>query len=130
MVASFREPFKAHLASGRLKAEGIQAVVLDEHLVRLDWVLSQAIGGVKIQVPEANLEEARKVLEADCTQELLAIEGDQADAPPDALCPRCGSGLISSHPYSPWSIVPSIFFLLPLFFRWKKWVCGDCGNSW
>ena len=129
-VASFREPFKAHLAQGRLEAEGIPAVVLDDHLVRLDWVLSQAIGGVKIQVHEENMSQAREILAADCTEELSALERDQTEATPDSVCPKCGSGVLSSHPYSPWSLVPSLFFLVPVFFRRKKWVCRDCGAAW
>lgn len=129
-VASFREPYKAHLAKGKLEAEGISAVVLDEHLVQIDWVLSQAIGGVKIQAPEENLDQARDILGADYIDELSAVEEAQLEPTPDEVCPKCGSDQISLHRYSLWSLIPSLLFLLPIFFRRKKWVCNDCRATW
>jgi len=125
-VASFREPYKAHLARGKLEAEGIHAVVLDEHLVRLDWVLSQAIGGVKVQVAIEQLEDARKILEGDHSYELAAIEGSSLTDSPLLACPRCGADLGSIRSYSLWSLIPSLFFLLPVFFRRKVQICIRC----
>ena len=129
-VASFREPYKAHLAKGKLEVEDIQAIVLDEHLVQMDWVLSQAIGGVKLQVTEEDFDRAREILGADYIDELSEVEEAQLEPTPDEVCPKCGSDLISSHRYSLWSLIPSLLFLLPIFFRRKKWVCNDCGATW
>ena len=42
-VASFSQPFEAHLAKTRLEAEEIPCVVSDEYLVRVDWLLSNAV---------------------------------------------------------------------------------------
>jgi hypothetical protein len=128
-VASFREPFKAHLAKGRLEAEGIQALVLDENLARINWGFSQAIGGVKIQVSEEHLDQAREILGADYTHELSAFEEAQLEATPDDVCPECGSDLISPRRYSLWSLIPSLVFLLPIFFRRKKRMCNECGAT-
>jgi len=129
-VASFREPYKARLAKGKLEAEGIQAIVLDEHLVQMDWVLSRAIGGVKLQVLEEDFDRAREILGTDYIDELSEVEEAQLEPTPDEVCPKCGSDLISSKRYSLWSLIPSLLFLLPIFFRRKKWVCNDCGAAW
>ena len=129
-VASFREPYLAYIAKGKLDSEGIPAVVSDEHLVQINWTLSQAIGGVKVQVPEEAMERAREILKMDYLEELSEVEETQPKPEPDDVCPKCGSGSISSHGYSLWSLIPSILFLLPIFFRWKKWVCNDCGATW
>ena len=129
-VASFREPYHAHIAKGKLETEGIPAVVVDEHLVQIYWVLSQAIGGVKIQVSEADVERAREILELDYIEELSVAEEAQLSPAPEDICPKCGSDSISSNRYSLWSLIPSIIFLLPIFFRRKKWVCNDCGAAW
>ena len=61
-VASFSQPFEAHLARTRLEAEGIACVVSDEYLVRVDWLLSNAIGGVKLMVPAGEAARAREAL--------------------------------------------------------------------
>ena len=47
-VASFRDASQARPAKGRMEAEGISAFVLDEYLVGIDWMYSQAIAGVKV----------------------------------------------------------------------------------
>jgi hypothetical protein len=129
-VASFREPYQAHLAKGKLEAEGIPAIVLDEHLVQINWNFSQAIGGVKVQVPEAALDQAREILKSDYLEKLSATDEAKLEPTPEDVCPKCGSDSISSHRYSLWSLVPSLLFLLPIFFRREKWVCNDCGATW
>jgi hypothetical protein len=42
-----------------LEAHGVLAPLFDEHLVHLFWYYSDAIGGVRLMVPEGQLEEAR-----------------------------------------------------------------------
>jgi len=130
MVASFREPYQAHIAKGRLEAEGIPAVISDEYVVQMDWTHSEAVGGVKIKVPDEYLERAREILAADYGQDLLNTE--EAHLQPDSgeICPRCGSSSISPCHYSLWSLIPSLLFLVPFFFRRKKWICGNCGATW
>ena len=61
-VASFSQPFEAHLAKTRLEAEEITCVVSDEYLVRVDWLLSNAVGGVKLMVPVWEAERAKEIL--------------------------------------------------------------------
>jgi len=129
-VASFREPYKAHIARGKLEAEGIPAVVLDEHLVWVNWTHSEAVGGVKVQVPEEALDRAREILNADFTGELTDAEEIRLESSPEEICPKCGSSSISSNRYSLWSLIPSLLFLLPIFFRRKKWACDNCGTTW
>ncbi len=129
-VAHFREPYLAHVAKGKLEAEGIPAVVADEHLVQINWTLSQAIGGVKVQVPEEAVEISREILKKDYLDEISMFEEAQIKPEPDEFCPKCGSTSIISNPYSLWSLIPSIMFQLPIFFRRKKWRCNDCGATW
>lgn len=78
-IASFSTPAEAHVAMSRLISAGIAAAIRDEHTIALDWLVSNAIGGVKIEVPEDEVAAAREILEL---------------PPPDAgvlRCPYCGS---------------------------------------
>jgi hypothetical protein len=47
-VATFSKPEEAHLFRTRLEAAGIPAYVQDEHLIQMDWLYSNAIGGVRV----------------------------------------------------------------------------------
>ena len=115
IVSTYREAHLAHLARGRLEAHGIQAVVSDEHLVNTNWVLSNAVGGVKVQVSDGDLAQALEVLNVAAEH-----EGE--------CCPECGSQSVSRR-YSTWSLLPSLAFQLPVFFG-RRWSCADCGGRW
>jgi len=62
-IATFDQPPKARLAQNALRAAGIQAAVTDEGVVAMDWLLSNAVGGIKVQVWEDDAERAVAELE-------------------------------------------------------------------
>lgn len=62
-IATFDQPAQARLAQNVLEEAGIRAAVADESLVAMDWLLSNAVGGIKIQVWEADADRAVRVLE-------------------------------------------------------------------
>lgn len=62
-VRSFWNLLEAELAKGLLDAEGIEAFLFDDNMVRLDWFNANALGGVKVRVDRGNLEAAQRVLE-------------------------------------------------------------------
>ena len=64
IIGAYSNPLEAHLAKGRLEAEGIPASLAHEHHVWANWVYSQAPGGVKVQVPAEYAERAARVLDA------------------------------------------------------------------
>jgi hypothetical protein len=67
-IARFQVPEDAHLFRAYLESRGISATVFDEHVVQLFWHYSNAIGGVRVVVPEEEVPEAtaahREYLEA------------------------------------------------------------------
>jgi hypothetical protein len=62
-IATFDQAAQARLAQNALREAGIQAAVSDETLIAMDWLLSNAVGGVKVQVREEDAERAVGVLE-------------------------------------------------------------------
>ena len=62
-IATFDQPAQARLAKNVLDEAKIQAAIGDENLVAMDWLLSNAVGGVKVQVWEEDAERAVTVLE-------------------------------------------------------------------
>lgn len=78
-VRTFDNYISAHMLVGRLEEEGIHAFLRDEYTVTIDPILTNAIGGIKVQVPVAQKVEALKLLEQ--------LDQDYLNA---ALCPECG----------------------------------------
>ena len=62
-VASYDEPVRAHAARNCLESAGIPAVISDSEIVAMDWLLSNAVGGIKVQVWEEDAERAAALLD-------------------------------------------------------------------
>jgi hypothetical protein len=73
-LRSYRDPIDARLAQARLELEGIPSALRDEHVIAVQWLWSRALGGVKLVVDEAHLEAARRLLAADESGDLAAVE--------------------------------------------------------
>jgi hypothetical protein len=52
----------AQLLCGRLDAEGIECFIPDENMANQTWHLSRAIGGIRVQVRQIDLERAKQIL--------------------------------------------------------------------
>lgn len=79
IVAAFSTPTEAHLVMSRLRSAGIRAVIRDELTVTFDWCLSNAIGGVKIEVPEEDFDDAMAIVRIEPSERAVLC------------CPHCGS---------------------------------------
>ena len=118
-IATFSKPEEAHLFRTRLEAVGIPAYVQDEHFVQMDWFYSNAIGGVRVQIADEDVDAAKEFLAADTPQ-----NSDDAD---EVVCPACGS-----HHTAPDELPRRIAFLsllilqFPFLFGRDRWRCADC----
>jgi hypothetical protein len=63
-LAAFSKPIDAHMLIARLEGSGIRAFIRDEHMVTLDWLASNAIGGVKVDVGDDDYARACEVMTA------------------------------------------------------------------
>jgi hypothetical protein len=64
IVARYLIPMEAALMQGCMEASGIPAVLADAHLMQADLLLAPALGGVRILVPAAHVQEAQAVIDA------------------------------------------------------------------
>jgi len=62
-VAQCSLPAQAHAMRLHLEAAGIPVCLADELTIAMDWLLSNAIGGVKVQVPESYADKATELLD-------------------------------------------------------------------
>lgn len=118
-IATFSKPEEAHLFRTRLEAVGIPAYVQDEHFVQMDWLGSNAIGGVRVQIADQDWDSAREFLAADSPQPSPDAE--------DVVCPKCGS-----HETAPDELPRRLAFLsmllthFTLLFSRHRWRCNSC----
>jgi hypothetical protein len=61
-VATFQLPAQAELARNALTDADIPAVVTDGEVIAMDWLLTNAVGGVKVQVRPEDADRAAAVL--------------------------------------------------------------------
>jgi hypothetical protein len=64
VVARLFTPVKAHMLQSRLQADGVPAVVTDDHIVGVNPFITTAVGGVRVLVPESHFERAREIVSA------------------------------------------------------------------
>lgn len=121
-VASFSTPEEAHLLRMRLEAGGVPAFVADENIVQMQWLFSNAVGGVRVQIDSENAAAAREILDEPPGPPL------PADRP---VCPQCGS-LATEPDARPRRF--SFLMLLVAGFPWfvprHRWSCESCGARW
>ncbi len=69
----------AHIAKGRLQAEGIPAFLDNEHFVTADWFVNIVVGGVKLLIPPSYEAQAAGVLKGIRDGDFTL---DEQDTPP------------------------------------------------
>ncbi|MFC7348449.1 putative signal transducing protein [Chryseobacterium zhengzhouense] len=107
-----------------LSENGINSFIANEQLIQSDWLLSQAVGGIQLQVFEDDFENAEKILTEYQENEQFALEVEHTIENPDFdfVCPKCGS----NHLYKDDS--STSFFGISILSN-ENYVCYYCGNK-
>lgn len=137
VVSAHTVAIDAYIIKGRLEAEGIPAYTQDDQYVTMDWMMSHAIGGVKVAVPESHYDQALKVLENTQNDTYLINQLDDADLsteltnsylPEQPLhCPNCQSANISRLDLlQHFSLIILFILHTPLAFTKQYYSCDDC----
>jgi hypothetical protein len=142
-VRTFWEPLGAHLAQAQLEHAQIDSVLLDLNLVATDWLMANAVGGIKLQVRASDLAEADRVLLPEIVPTVAASETAETVTATTTCCPRCSSDEIYQE--SLWrrpavilligASVASLGLLLMIVLPWilalpRNWHCLRCGHEW
>lgn len=125
-VATYWKSTEAHIARIKLESEDIDCLIIDENLVAADWLWANAVGGIKLQVPQPDARRARELLAIPARAARAACDEPVADG--QECCPRCGSDRIESSRFSRRFAFISILLLgLPLPMLRRGVRCTDCG---
>ncbi len=124
----YRDLSEAIVARGMLESAGITVYLQDENLVRLDWQVSNFIGGIRLQVEESDGEAGMELLEQPVPESIPFASFGDFEQP---TCPRCGSVEITFEGASRAAALAGLYAIgLPLPTGVETWRCESCGARW
>jgi len=108
----------AQVIQSYLGGSGIKAFFPDEFTIQNYWLWSNAIGGVRVQVPEED---------ADRAAEILCENPDHAKIETEKTCPKCGAPLKETYGLGLlFKIALALLFSIPMRSK-PTWHCPSCG---
>ena len=86
-IATFGDAVEAHLARGRVEDAGIRTYLADENVTVMAWHLSNAIGGIKLQVADEDVSAA-----------LAALSGENGEESPEESDTETTTAILPAEP--------------------------------
>jgi len=127
-VARYRDLSEAIVVRTVLESAGIYVFLRDENLVRLDWQVSNLIGGIRLEVEAKDEARAADLLRQSIPAVIPFDDGDDFLQP---HCPKCGSIDITYQGSSRGAALASLTVLaVPLPLGRESWICNSCDARW
>jgi Putative prokaryotic signal transducing protein len=127
LLRQFRDLPEALLAKGSLESAGIQAYLVDDNMIRMDWFISNLLGGIKLKVRAEDAAAANEILNQPIP-EIVDVEAFGEYEQPK--CPRCQSLDVSFQELNKFLSYGSAYVSIPVPIQKKAWTCHACGNEW
>ena len=111
---------EAEVLACRLRAQGFRPAIAEAAAVQMNWTWMHAMGGLRIQVPDHEADEAWDF-----------VFGTWAEAPPPTAgaCPRCGCEETAWIRIArDWAVALMAILYIPMPFREWRW-CADCAEA-
>ena len=134
-VATFPDLISAQLAQSLLDAEGIESSIPDEHLAGIDWQMTTALHGIRLQVAPDDLPSAAALLSPGEVVDPESPEEAAAEGQ-NEHCPQCGSDLMGPGRWRRRAkaltmFMPLLILLWPLVTTLgPAFECLKCGRLW
>jgi Putative prokaryotic signal transducing protein len=127
-IRRYRDLSEALVARAVIESAGIFCFLKDENLVRLDWQVSNFIGGIRLQVAATDAAAAEAILAQPVPNTFLIPDQPGFEQP---RCPRCTSTDIKWERQGRKAALASLYLLsLPLPRGAESWSCSSCGLRW
>jgi hypothetical protein len=117
---------EALLAKGSLESAGIEAILTDDNIIRLDWFWSNLMGGIKLKVAPEDAESANNILTGPIPDGFEVAGIGEYQQP---HCPRCESLDVNFQELAPAAYV-SAYLKVPIPFHRRAWRCHSCQAEW
>lgn len=124
-VGVYTMPYEADLVWSLLEAFEIPVFPADYNTIYIDWLYSNALGGVKLRVSEQDAADAREVIAG------ALADGEKLHPTySEGACPHCGNR--DTAPVvrgRKWAIITWLIFM-PIVWPWTRLRCLSCGHTW
>jgi len=125
-IRQFRDLPEALFAKGSLESAGIECALIDDNMVRLDWFISNLLGGVKLQVKPEDAAVAEEILSQPIPENFDVSGVGQYEQP---RCPKCQSLDVNFQEVAPAAYL-SAAISVPFPFHRRAWRCHSCDEEW
>ena len=107
----------------------MECFLRDENTVGLDWLLSNAVGGMRLQVAATDEARAMELLSQPIPSEFELDSGEDFVQP---VCPKCGSLDVIANDPDRKVLAASMLIGVPIPHRRPKeaWRCMSCDCVW
>jgi hypothetical protein len=127
-IRQYRDLSAAIVARAVVESAGIYCFLKDENFVRLDWQMSNLIGGIRLQVPAVDVEAAEAVLAQPVPDSFALLDQPDFKQP---RCPRCASTDITWERRGRKAALCSLYlFSIPFPRGSESWHCDSCDLRW
>jgi hypothetical protein len=126
-IRKFRDLPEALLAKGSLESAGIEAFLVDDNMVRLDWFWSNLMGGVKLCVNQEDAEASSGILDQPIPDGFEVAGIGEYQQP---HCPACQSLDVTFQELDQPVAYVSAYFQLPIPWKRRAWRCRACNAEW
>jgi hypothetical protein len=127
ILRRYRDLSEAVVIKSILDFEGVECLLGDENLIRMDWFWSGMLGWVKLWVRQQDIDWAQNLIDQS-PPEAFNVEGVGEFKQP--RCPRCQSVDVSFKGLNKPVAFISAYLGLPIPLRRRGWKCHSCGHSW
>jgi len=127
ILRTYRDLPEALLAKSILDSAGFECFLLDENVIRMDWLLSNALGNIKLLVKTDAASEAAKFLDPEPIESFEVTASGEYKQP---RCPVCDSLDVSYGVLGKRLAYLTVALGVPLPVRRSGWKCHSCGHSW
>jgi hypothetical protein len=126
-IRKFRDLPEALLARGSLESAGIEALLTDDNIVRMDWFWSNLMGGIKLQVDPEEAEAAINILDQPILEGFAVAGIGEYEQP---RCPACQSLDVAFQELNKPIAYTSAYLGVPVPLRRRAWRCHACRAEW
>ena len=135
---TFTDPNSAHIVKGLLDSFGIECFLADENIVTLNAMYSSAVGGVKLNVFEKDLDRISAILESENVTAEATPEREKEEEN-NITCPNCNSANVAFggsvkrkfglSTVVIFSVITSFLLMVYPFRMRKVYHCFECGHE-
>ena len=112
---------EADVLCSKLEGNGIKAFLPDQGTVSANPLYANAIGGIRVQVDENDLERAHEILQGS----LPSADRGMFE------CPKCGSDAVAYEKVSKrFAFLTLLLLGIPLLWFKRECKCNACGHKW